>query len=132
MNGWTRADGFALDLDLVIRSSQLIWCCGDIVRTVQLLAIFEFPIKRFLLLVFPCGTFSPDWPLPLCGDTAIFSFHNFIRKREGYCRSTEYGLLFTSTCNLSSVYPMNFWGSTMNKLRAQCSVFCSFIRKFGF
>lgn len=60
MNGWTRADGFALDLDPVISSSQLIWCCGDIVRTVQRLAIFEFPIKLFLLPVFPCGTFSPD------------------------------------------------------------------------
>lgn len=53
------ADGFALDLALVIRSAQLICHCGDIVTTVQRLAIFEFSIKLFLLLVFSCGTFSP-------------------------------------------------------------------------
>lgn len=54
------ADGFALDLDPVISSSQLIQRRSDIVTTVQRLAIFEFPIKLSLLLVFSCGTFSPD------------------------------------------------------------------------
>lgn len=46
------ADGFALDLDPVISSSQLIRRRGDIVMTVQRLAIFEFPIKLPAACVF--------------------------------------------------------------------------------
>lgn len=54
---WMTADGFALDLDPVIRGCRLIRPRADIVAT---LPVFEFPIKPFLPPVFSCGTFSPD------------------------------------------------------------------------
>lgn len=103
------AGGFALDLDPFISSSELIQHHGDIVTTVQRLVIFEFPIKILVPLVFSCGTLSPDQPRPLCRHAASFCLQHVIRKRGGYCRSSEYRQLFTftSTGNLSNVYSMN-------------------------
>lgn len=77
------AGGFAPDLDPVISSSQLIRRRGDIVATVQRLAIFEFPIKLFAAAcVFMWNVSHLTGHFLSARDTAIFSLHRCVRKRR--------------------------------------------------
>lgn len=83
--------GFALDLDPVISNCQLIRHRAD---NVQRLAIFEFPIRLSLLLVFSCGTLSRLTIHYVKRLTAIVCLQLFTRK-------TVVGALNVACCSPS-------------------------------